>query len=200
MKGRYIVVRKSIAAAMVLTFLLFPMMPAMAKVSLLEPSSNKKICAVIVGGADVKTSDYINFVDTELNGEDNKKTKKIIVGTDIQGRYQTYWLNKGFLEEPKPAKQDLHDFVKFSGYDRVLFLFVTSPVMEKTRNQTGLFTSEEKTRASIGVKAFLVDEANIIKVIDVSKEDDSVTSELRAKRGAFRKCMKEIQSVIGPVI
>ena len=192
--------RKSIAAIMVLVFWLLPMTPALAKASLLELSTIKKVCAVIVGGADVKTSDYINYVDTELNGEDSNKTKKIIVGTDIQGKYQTYWLNKGFLEEPKPVKQDLHDFVKFSGYDRVLFLFVTSPVMEKTRIQTGLFTSEEKTRASIGVKAFLVDEANIIKVVDVSKEDVSVTSELRAKRGAFQKCMKEIQNGIGPLI
>ena len=82
----------------------------------------------------------------------------------------------------------------------VLFTFVTSPVMEKTRIQTGLFTSEEMTRASIGVKAFGVDNADIIKVVDVSKEDNSITSELRAKRGAFRKCMKEIQSVIGPLI
>ena len=192
--------RKSIAAIMVLVFWLLPMTPALAKASLLELSTIKKVCAVIVGGADVKTSDYINYVDTELNGEDSNKTKKIIVGTDIQGKYQTYWLNKGFLEEPKPVKQDLHDFVKFSGYDRVLFLFVTSPVMEKTRIQTGLFTSEEMTRASIGVKAFWVDNADIIKVVDVSKEDDSLASELRAKRGAFRKCMKEIQSVIGPLI
>lgn len=47
---------------------------------------------------------------------------------------------------------------------------------------------------------FLVNETSIIKAADVAKEDDSVTSELRAKRGAFEKCIREIQSIVGSLI
>lgn len=127
----------------------------------------------------------------------------MISGTEIQSMYQTYWLEKGYLEEQKLTKQDLNDFVKYSGYNKVLFLIVNSPVVEKTRQGRGgwgVWVQSERTRASIGIKSFLADETSIIKATDVTKEDDSDTSELRAKRGAFEKCMKEIQGAIGSLI
>ena len=60
-----------------------------------------------------------------------------------------------------------------------------------------LFGSYEKTRASVNIKGFLVgQDANgadkILKMINVTQNADSDTSDLRAKRGAFEKAMKEL--------
>ena len=71
---------------------------------------------------------------------------------------------------------------------------VCDPVMEKTSIPAGWFTTVQQTRASVEVKAYLADAETIIKAVDVSKEDDSQASELRAKRGAFQKDINEIAS------
>ncbi len=189
--------RKVISFLMVVTFLLLPISPAFAQVGLLNPAP-KETCVVIVGDASVKTPDFFKYVDEAFNTEEKKK--KVVSGTEIQSLYQTYWLDKGFLEEQKLTKQDLNDFVKYSGYKKVLYLIVSSPVVEKTKEGYGGWdgwVQTERTRASITIKTFLVNETDIIKAVDVTKEDDSVTSELRAKRGAFEKCIKEIKSAIG---
>lgn len=189
--------RKVISFLMVVTFLLLPISPAFAQTSLLNPAP-KETCVVIVGDAGVKTPDFFKYVDEAFNTEEKKK--KVVSGTEIQSLYQTYWLDKGFLEEQKLTKQDLNDFVKYSGYKKVVYLIVSSPVVEKTNEGHGGWdgwVQTERTRASITIKTFLVNETDIIKAVDVTKEDDSVTSELRAKRGAFEKCIKEIKSVIG---
>jgi len=189
--------RKVISFLMVVTFLLLPISPAFAQTSLLNPAP-KETCVVIVGDAGVKTPDFFKYVDEAFNTEEKKK--KVVSGTEIQSLYQTYWLDKGFLEEQKLTKQDLNDFVKYSGYKKVVYLIVSSPVVEKTNEGHGGWdgwVQTERTRASITIKTFLVNETDIIKAVDVTKEDDSVTSELRAKRGAFEKCIKEIKSAIG---
>ena len=189
--------RKVISFLMVVTFLLLPISPAFAQTSLLNPAP-KETCVVIVGDASVKTPDFFKYVDEAFNTEEKKK--KVVSGTEIQSLYQTYWLDKGFLEEQKLTKQDLNDFVKYSGYKKVVYLIVSSPVVEKTNEGYGGWdgwVQTERTRASITIKTFLVNETDIIKAVDVTKEDDSVTSELRAKRGAFEKCIKEIKSAIG---
>ena len=149
-----------------------------------------KACVVVIGDADVKTPDFFKYIDQQLNA--SSSTIKMDLGTEIQSKYQNYWFDKGFLEEQKLTKQDLHDFVKYSNYDKALFLLISSPVMEKTKISDGFFGFVEQTRASIEVKGFLVDSNSIIKAFSISKEDDSVTSELRAKRGAFEKCIKEL--------
>lgn len=192
--------RKFICSLMAIAFLLLPMTPAFAEINLLNPTL-KDTCVVIVGDAAVKTPDFFKYVDETFNTEG--KSKKVISGTEIQSMYQTYWLDKGYLEEQKLTKQDLNDFVKYSGYNKVLFLIVNSPVVEKTkqgRGGWGGWVQAERTRASISVKTFLANDSSIIKAADVTKEDDSDTSELRAKRGAFEKCVKEIQSTIGSLI
>ena len=86
--------------------------------------------------------------------------------------------------------------MKYSGYDKVLFVMVKDPVVDKHKQQTGLFTSVVNSRASISVNAFLADKSNVIKASSSTKEDDSEASELRAKRGAFRKCLQEISKNI----
>ena len=157
-----------------------------------------KTCVVVIGESDVKSPDFTKFIDDEFNNEEVKN--KVVCGTSVQSLYQNYWFQKGFLEEQKPQKQDLHDFVKFSSYDRCMFLMVSSPIVEKTRIPAGWFTTIEKTRASLEVKCFLVDKENVLKALSVTQNDDSEASELRAKRGAFEKCMKELAKEFRPVI
>lgn len=188
-----------ISSLMGVAFLLLTISPVFAEINpLMLPT--KETCVLVVGAPDVKTTDFFTYVDETFNTEETRK--KVAFGTEIQSLYQKYWLDKGHLEEQKPTKQDLNDFAKFSGYKKVLFLLVSSPTVEKTKSASGGwgfyggYSMTEQTRASVSVKAFLVDEATIIKAVDVTKEDDSKTSELRAKRGAFKKCITEIREVV----
>ncbi|NCD08703.1 MAG: hypothetical protein EOL98_04620 [Negativicutes bacterium] len=152
-------------------------------------SPKLKTCVVLIGNSDVKTPDFIKYINEQFNNEEAKN--KVVCGPEIQSVYQNYWFQKGFIEEQKLQKQDLHDFVKFSSYDRCLFLLISEPIVEKTKVPAGWFTTAEKTRASIEVKCFLADGTDIIKSFSVAKNDDSMASDLRAKRGAFEKCVKE---------
>ncbi len=192
--------RKKLVSLLAVAFFLLSLSPVVTAASLLNRAPNET-CAVIIGDPSVKTPDFIKYVDDAFNEEG--KSKKVVTGTDIQSKYQSYWFDKGFLEEQKLTKQDLFDFVKYSGYKKVLFLIISTPVMEKTKQGAGGWygwSQTEQTRASITIKTFLVNETAVIKTLDVSKEDDSITSELRAKRGAFQKCITEIKTAVESII
>lgn len=152
-----------------------------------------KIGVVILGSSDFKTNDYFNSIKSSFPSNNNYTVE---YGSTIQSKYQNFWLNKGFLEEQKPVKQDLIDFVKNSGYGKVLFIMVNNPVVDTHQTPVNLFNTVVSSRASVSINAFVVDNENIIKVASSTKEDDSQTSELRAKRGAFRKCLQEISTSI----
>ena len=160
-----------------------------------------KVCALIIGTPDVKAKDFMERLEENLNRDlDEDKKKKVECGTNIQSLYQNYWLEKGELEEGKLTKAVLHDFVKYSGYDRCLFIVVEDPKMEKSKISAGIFGSIEQKRASIEVKGFLADQEKVLKIINVTKNNSSETSELRAKRGAFTKCIKELCEDMRPYI
>ena len=147
-------------------------------------------CALLIADADMKTEDYMNKVSDCL-----KETPNVVSGTKIQTKYQEYWFEKGELEEGKITPQVLFEFRKYSGYDKCLYL-ITEKTIEKTK-QPKLFGSYEKTRASVNIKGFLVGQDSngadkILKMINVTQQADSDTSDLRAKRGAFEKAMKEL--------
>ena len=187
--------------AFLFTFVILCASPSSTEAAFKDRLSSPKVCALIVGGADVKTKDFTDRLYEALNKNiDEDINKKVDCGTQIQSLYQNYWLEKGELEEGKLTKVVLHDFVKFSGYNRCLFLVVAEPKMEKTKINLGIFGSAENTRASIEVKAFLADETNVLKIVSSTKNDQSETSELRAKRTAFSKCMKEMSQEMRTVI
>ena len=148
-----------------------------------------RTCAVLIAPADMKTEDFMNAVDDSLNCLETRK--KIKVGTEMQTKYQEYWLNKGELEEGKLTLEVMKEFVKMSGYDQCLFLVTTTNV-EKSKVPGGWFTIIEKTRASVEVRGFLTDAHKVLKIINITKNDDSNHSDLRAKRGAFEKCVNDL--------
>ena len=135
-------------------------------------------CALLIADADMKTEDYMNKVSDCL-----KESPNVVFGTKIQTKYQEYWFEKGELEEGKITPQVLFEFRKFSGYDKCLYL-ITEKTIEKTRQRIG-WGSYDKTRASSGAD-------KILKMINVTQNADSDTSDLRAKRAAFEKAMKEL--------
>ncbi len=147
-------------------------------------------CALLIADADMKTEDFMNKVSDCLKDNPN-----VVFGTKIQTKYQEYWFEKGELEEGKITQQVLFEFRKYSGYDKCLYL-ITEKTVEKTRQRIG-WGSYDKTRASVTIKGFLVGQDatgadKILKMINVTQNADSDTSDLRAKRGAFEKAMKEL--------
>ena len=86
----------------------------------------------------------------------------------------------------------------FSGCDKVLYLVCKDPVTDKKR--IGLFGEKESWRTSVSVNAFLCDQQGIVKTSTISREDDSEMSELRARRGAFKKAMREISVTMNPLM
>lgn len=161
-----------------------------------------RVAVVIVGSSDYKTEDYFQSIDEYICEPNKNKKLKILYGEDVQGKYQEYWLEKGELTEGTPTKQDLFDFVRYGGFDKVLYLIVQDPVIDRHQVRSGLFgqfTSED-IRASITVNCFLCDDGKVIKNAAAVKEDDSFASILRARRGAFGKCMQSISTTISPFL
>lgn len=167
---------KKVFLLVLLTFLVSSCV--FAEPNSLENQNSSKSCIVIFGRADVKTEDFINIVSTTFNDPN------VVVGAPIQNMYLNYWLHKGFLEEQPAKKEDLQEFVKYSGYKKCLFLNISSPVVE----------SGPILRSSIEVRAYLADENNIIKVSSTTNKGDSMASDLRAKRAALQACMKDLHS------
>lgn len=187
--------------AVFFTFALFFTNMNISEASIMDKVNSPNVCAIMVGNADVKSPDFMERLDENLNKDsEGTKQKHVDCNTKIQSLYQNYWFDKGELEEGKLTKTDLHEFVKYSGYDRCLFLIVSDPKIETTTVRKGFLGYAENTRASIEVKAFLVDKDKVLKIMSVTKENSSDTSELRAKRGAFTQCIKEVCKEMRPFI
>ena len=156
---------------------------------------DQTIAVVIVGTPDYKTDNYVRYAKEYFEEANVNKNLTILSGNDVQSKYQTYWLEKGLLDEGTPTKQDFIDFVSYGNYDKAIYLVVKDPVIDVHNRK-----SKQRTRASVTVNAFLVDENQIIKVASSTNENDSKTSELRAKRGAFKQCVRDISEVINPLL
>lgn len=141
---------------------------------------------VIIGGSDFKTPDFYKYAKDELI-DDGETRYEIFIGNDMQSKYMEYWLEQGYIEEQKPNKQTLVDFVVFSKCDKVLFLVVKDPQLEKSEEGFAVHN-----RVSIQTNAILCDGEKILSSCSATRNDDSYTSDLRAKRGAFQKCLEDI--------
>lgn len=161
-------------------------------------STNSQTAILLIGNNDFKSTQYFSMIEGQFI-KNNPKASRIQFGSDVQTAYQEYWLDKGYLDEQTPTKDDLIAITKYIGTDKVLFLFVKDPVVEQHYAQDW-FDSGMRSRASIQVNAFLVGQDGIIKLQTSNKEDDSFSSELRAKRGAFKKCMKEVSETMLPLM
>lgn len=171
--------RKIICIATMLFVLLSCMSMAGAK----DPASSVGI--VLIGNAEFKTPDYYNIAKAEIHPRSGAKCE---IGSQVQSQYAAYWLNKGHVEEQTPSKQDLIDFAAESGYGKVLFLVVSDSTIDVHRNAK----SKEKDRISVQVNGYLATSTSVLQIYTAAHHEDSRTSNLRARRGAFRKCVDEI--------
>lgn len=151
---------------------------------------HQTVGVVIVGSPDFKTQNFYEYFNGQLRSETDT-SYVIVTGNTPQNKWVDYWLDKGFLEEQTPKKDDLLGFVSFSGYDKVLFFIVKDPIMEKHTRSTGLFTQATQARVSLTTNAFLCTPDAVIKTYSVSKQDDSEWSDMRAKIGALKKCARD---------
>ena len=172
--------------ALAAMFLLL-MSTAFAATSNLSRSSQTAV--VIVGGSDYKTPSFTKYVQQYF------KATNLAVGNDVQTVYQSYWLDKGLLEEGTPTKDDFIAFANYAGYKNVLYLKISDPVVD-VHNRKG----KQKTRVSITMNAYLVDKTHFIQNATSTHEEDSDHSELRAKSGAFKQCVRDVSEVINPAL
>jgi hypothetical protein len=139
---------------------------------------------VIIGGGEFKTADYYKIIQKNLG---TKSSTKYECGNDIQKRFQVFMMNRYDIGEDKPRKQDMSDFAAWSGYGKVLFIFVDENIDTQTHGN-----HSQKNRSTIQMDAYLVTSSGISDFNTTSQEFTSKASNLRARRGAFEKCLKEI--------
>ena len=151
----------------------------------------ERVGVVIVGGAEYKTKDYYDFVEKYFVKPFAGDARQIQYGKDAQNKYQNFWLDKGYLEEQVPTQRDFIDFVSYGAYDKVIFL----KVQDSVTDQQG-----KRSRLSVNVNVFLADRRKVLKTASSTNEEDSKASQLRARRGAFKKCAKELHDAIEPLM
>lgn len=153
-------------------------------------SSNtfKSTKVIIIGGAEFKTKDYYNLIQKVLGS----KTKTLYdCGDEIQRQYQLFMMNRYDIGETTPKKQDMIDFTARSGYSKTLYL-----ILEENIDKQNSDNHSQKNRSTIQLDAFLVSNSNIVDFATTSQDSLSKASNLRARRGAFEKCLKEIANVM----
>ena len=139
---------------------------------------------VIIGGAEFKTKDYYKMIQSEIK---SKNGAKFQIGNEIQSKYQRYLFENDLVGETTPRKQNLIDFTVRSSCDKVLFLVVSSTADHQNNPK-----SRQKDRLTVQVDAYLCDKFSVREVLSSVQENHSKTSDLRARRGAFRKCLEEL--------
>ena len=139
---------------------------------------------VIIGGAEFKTDDYYKIVQKTLG---SKSQNKYECGKEIQKRYQVFMMDRYDVGETKPKKQDMSDFVAWSRYDKVLFIMLEENIDTQTHGN-----HSQKNRITIQMDAYLASDSNIISLSTTSQDFVSKASNLRARRGAFEKCLKDV--------
>ena len=155
--------------------------------------ARENVGVVIIGGAEFKTDDFFKAVRSELNP---KSGAKIIAGNDMQTRYKKYWLNRGYIGEQTPQKDDLIDFAATSGCNKIVCIIV-SDVVDDQRNSG---KHRQQNRISLQLDAYLCTPTNVEDVFSASKEVNSKGSALRARSGVFKKCLDEISKSLNKYI
>ncbi|MBR4904161.1 MAG: hypothetical protein IKZ53_05780 [Selenomonadaceae bacterium] len=147
--------------------------------------SFKNVGVIIVGGAEFKTSDYYKIIKSEVKPISGSK---IVFGNDLQTLYKKYWLQQGYIGEQVPQKDDLINFTNMSGCDKIICLIVADSVVDKHNSSN----HREKSRVSVQLDAYICTKTEVVDVLAATNEQTSKGSDLRARRGAFQKCLKEI--------
>ena len=144
--------------------------------------TGKEVGVVIIGGAEFKTADFYKRIPNAF-----KLPNGYVIGDKMQSKYQLFLMENDLLGEKIPRKNYLIDFTAKSGCSKVLFLVVDAAADHQNNPKT-----KQKNRLTVQVDAYLMDSFKIISGAGSVQESHSNTSDLRARREAFKKCIEEI--------
>jgi len=156
-------------------------------------AQNQNIGFVIIGGVEFKTSDYYKIVQNVIKPLSGAQ---IVVGNDLQTRYKKYWLKRGFIGEQPPQQSDLINFTNMSGCKKVVYIIISDAVIDKHNSSN----HREKSRISVQLDAYLCTSTEVVDMFAASDEESSKGSDLRARRGAFKKCLNEISKTLNNLL
>lgn len=162
---------------------------ALTTTAMAAAKDSQSVGVVIIGGVEFKTEDYYKTVKSELKPLSGAK---IVVGNDIQTRYKKYWLNKGYIGEQTPQTEDFTNFAASNGFRKVVYIII-SDTADDQRNSGD---HRQRNRISVQIDAYLSTPTQVVDVFAASDDQKSKGSALRARRGAFKKCLTEIAKTL----
>lgn len=148
--------------------------------------TGKEVGVVIIGGAEFKTADYYKLIPKTFNLPNG-----YVIGDSFQSKYQVFLMENDLLGEKIPRKNYLLDFTAKSGCSKVLFLVIDSTTDHQNNPKT-----RQKNRLTVQVDAYLMDQFRILEGAGSVQESNSKTSDFKARREAFKKCLEEISKSI----
>jgi hypothetical protein len=152
-----------------------------------KPPVQSGVGVVIVGGADFTTADFLRAASEQMGAEYQ-------LGQELQQKLALYWYEKGFVEDQtKMSKEEMIEFAKYSGLDRIIYVTTGTPVVEQSKDiWVGTII-----RTSMNARVIVMEaDGTMVDLFSASQNGDSRSSEMRAKRDCFKKVMREIRQHI----
>lgn len=162
---------------------------AMCSVAAAQTAVITDTAVVIIGGAEFKTPEYYKMIQSTLRSKGGLNCE---VGDDMQKKYQRFMMETYDLGNTAPKKKDLVNFAANSGYKRTLYLVIDENIDTQQNAKT-----RQKNRVSVQLDAYLCNSADIIDMATASRDDNSKTSILRARKSAFQKCLTDAVKSMG---
>nr|MBO6295703.1 hypothetical protein [Schwartzia sp. (in: firmicutes)] len=152
-----------------------------------KPPVQPGVGVVIIGGADFTTADFLKAASEQMGAEYQ-------LGQELQQKLALFWYDKGFVEDQtKMSKDEMIEFAKYSGLNRIIYVTTGTPVVENSQN----FLSGMVIRASMNARVIVMEaDGTMVDLFSASQNGDSRASEMRAKRDCFKKVMREIRQHI----
>ena len=152
-----------------------------------KPPVQSGVGVVIIGGADFTTADFLKAASEQMGAEYQ-------LGQELQQKLALFWYDKGFVEDQtKMSKDEMIEFAKYSGLDRIVYVTTGTPVVENSQD----FFVGSIIRASMNARVIIMEaDGTMVDLFSASQNGDSRSSEMRAKRDCFKKIMREIRQHI----
>lgn len=152
-----------------------------------KPPVQPGVGVVIIGGADFTTADFLKAASEQMGAEYQ-------LGQELQQKLALFWYEKGFVEDQtKMSKEEMIEFAKYSGLDRIIYVTTGTPVVENSQD----FFIGSIIRASMNARVIVMEaDGTMVDLFSASQNGDSRSSEMRAKRDCFKKVMREIRQHI----
>ena len=152
-----------------------------------KPPVQPGVGVVIVGGADFTTADFLKAASEQMGAEYQ-------LGQELQQKLALFWYDKGFVEDQtKMSKEEMIEFAKYSGLDRIVYVTTGTPVVEQSKD----IWVGSIIRTSMNARVIVMEaDGTMVDLFSASQNGDSRASEMRAKRDCFKKVMREIRNYI----